>query len=729
MSKKVRKLPGKVCRVLSFLPYVNCLSLVHLGFATSERIHIYCAFFYAAIYVTQPSAFFVIWVLAFVQYTVFHLIATIHRNQKRQQTSRVRQKANQTQLNNRQKSSQSSRKISQTNRNSSQTNRNTTNRSIIPNNRDLASLYKKPNQSKTATRAPSYSPNSSIGQSRMYRSTMTQSVATPLRTNNLGATIRQKFFEDMKKYEWLEGKPSSFTPFMCYSPTYDNMNRLQKDWYFYWRAEVRKHHYLETDLSYLFLYIYELLSSCGCKDATEAVITLIEIWKQYRELFPKLDAYLPAWIYDMIQINQLEASLLLEHEVTFLTPSILSDQLIDGYAEGIPLKLPFPLVNVLCDYDITNSKFYKDGNAGLMRQAIPRVIALADASLRKSSGEGLLVTYGPNVAVQRDYVLFRGAVCPRADEKISVNVKNYTAYQKLREYVNELVRTGENALRSIYGYNGRLRGITLPEEMTKLILVFLKKEYDPKKAESTQEEATKIELDFASIEQLRAESEEVREALEVEKTVSQTQKALLTEVPEVSAIYLNIPQESRDLLAELKESEWEMEQNEENQVLIEDINRISERYLGCSILVTEGNLILAEDDYRDELEYVLENPPEIPEDEGETCMFHLEALTPELAELLEALLPEQQEIIALLLTKETAPQEIEMIAEESMTMPELIYDGINEIAMQILGDILIDNMDGTPKILEEYQEQLLNSIGEWDDGNNQNESERIRSLD
>ena len=61
-----------------------------------------------------------------------------------------------------------------------------------------------------------------------------------------------------------------------------------------------------------------------------------------------------------------------------------------------------------------------------------------------------------------------------------VSVRAYTSSQKLRTYINELVRYAENVLREMHGYRGRLRGVELDPESAELVRSFLKKEYSPK---------------------------------------------------------------------------------------------------------------------------------------------------------------------------------------------------------------------------------------------------------
>ena len=86
-----------------------------------------------------------------------------------------------------------------------------------------------------------------------------------------------KFIKDMAKFENKVGKEAPFIPFMQYWPSYDSMTKQQKDWYFYWRSQVRKGIYLNTDLSYIFVHVYELLSGYGWTNAQDGYDQLIAL--------------------------------------------------------------------------------------------------------------------------------------------------------------------------------------------------------------------------------------------------------------------------------------------------------------------------------------------------------------------------------------------------------------------------------------------------------------------
>lgn len=528
---------------------------------------------------------------------------------------------------------------------------------------------------------------------------------------------RDKFFRDMEKYTEKEGAESPFVPFAEYWPTYSGMDRRQKSWYFYWRSQVRGGVYPETDLSYIILHTYELLSGCGWDEAAEGYDMLIDLWMAYRDSFPQLDDYLFDWSADFALLHNLEP---FYPDVPNLRPpkqEAVRDMLIAKHTEDRPLKLPFSLIDSLCDYSIVGSKFYKEGHQLLMQEAIPRVVALADAALLKQNGKGILSVYGPAKKVKQSWRVYKSALCPDADRLVEASMKPYSSDEKLRACINELVRCGENTLRELFGSRGRLRGVELDEDTACLIGDFLTREYAPEVQSPAQpEEKRRVSLDFDSIDALREQSDAVRDALEVPEAVSE--KPPLTELSEVSSLLEKLPSGAMDLLNTLRQRGWEAELLP-NAGALEELNRLSAQFLACSLVVNERGRLIVEDDFRDELDYIAENTPgafiAAAEDEEDSAVsederFALEKLSPELRELVSGLTPEQRDVLYAVLSLDEPEPEIGRIAENALTMPELLIDGINDAAVELLGDILIDSYDGHFEILEQYGEELRQSI-------------------
>lgn len=74
--------------------------------------------------------------------------------------------------------------------------------------------------------------------------------------------------------------------------------------------------------------------------------------------------------------------------------------------------------------------------------------------------------------------------------------------------------------------------------------------------------------------------------------------------------------------------------------------------------------------------------------------------------LVDELSVEQKRVLEAILSGKCLWQKIERIAESQMSMPEIIIDEINEIAMRYLDDILINVFETEVHILEQYANEI-----------------------
>ncbi|MFC0470861.1 TerB N-terminal domain-containing protein [Halalkalibacter kiskunsagensis] len=72
-------------------------------------------------------------------------------------------------------------------------------------------------------------------------------------------------------------------PFQHYYANFDLMNTQQKQWYFYWRERVVNGHYLQTDVSYLYVFVYELINYTFNSNAAFNVSMLIRLYDAYND--------------------------------------------------------------------------------------------------------------------------------------------------------------------------------------------------------------------------------------------------------------------------------------------------------------------------------------------------------------------------------------------------------------------------------------------------------------
>jgi hypothetical protein len=704
MKNTQRKLPGIGFRILSFIPALNWISLLYIGLVNSSILNVIFAVAYAVITFTVISLSPLMWIVGIVHYAV------AYRNLKKQIVGEMGESTTQTRTNPIHKNTSVANGFSDI--------------VVSGKQEDKQSIPVKPSYASKDVRV-SVSPKSTSVANRLSDIVVSgkqeEKQSIPVRSSYASECVKvsvsvhnpyTKFFTEMERNASRGGKSAAFVPFMSYWPTYDSMNKAQQEWYFYWRSQIRQGNYIDTDLSYIFMLVYELLSGIGWQDPHEGYQKLMQLWAAYRKKFPSLDSYLTRWTFDFTQQYNLEYRLSDVDENPRLAPSVMADILISRRVEDVPLKLNFSLIDALSDYSLVKSKFYKDGNQDLMHEAIPRVIALADAALRKNKQKGILDIYGPSSIKKQEYYAFSSAVCPQANKKTYVTVKDYSTYPELRAYIKELVRYSENTLRELRGYKGRLRGVTIDEETAKLIENFLKKEYGKQATQAKEPSKPKAIIDPEKIKIITKESYDTSKALDTTSldTTIPENKELYTNVQEITAIYTAISPSARSLLDRLDKSSWECSAAQGDEPLIAEINRLAEHYLGCILLVSEASKIIAEDDYRDELEYIYQNQPATSSEGKSSKLFDSLVLTPEMKDFVDALLPVQQKVLYVLITNENPQSDLETIAEEALTMPQPLLDEINELARQLIGDIIIENADQKPHVFDEYIDLLKQSV-------------------
>lgn len=714
-----KRLLGFGLRLLSLLPVFNWISLIYIGVRYSSAINVLCGILYGVLTFAAPSLAAYLWMIVIVQYAIVYrrmkkTIGTQHiPGSQGTALDKTAQPFADICSNNGEAVKQSTKEKVQ-----AVPKANTVSAAIGYTDMVLSGSEEKTQKIPLKPTAVGASQNTSV---RPKITTTITSVSSDTKAafdfeeSYFGYSSNSKFMKDMKKFADRRGEKVPLVPFSQYWPTYDSMSSQQKAWYFYWRTEVRSKNYPDTDLSYIFVHVYELLSGYGWQDAQNGLDQLMALWMAYRERFPKLDSYLFDWTFDFAQLHKLEYSTPDIADIPLPHQPAIRDILIDQHSGDKPLKLSFALIDALCDYSLVNSKFYKDGHQVLMQEAIPRVVALADAALLKKKNRGILAVYGPNRTRKQSYYAFQSAVCPDANKRVDISVKAYTSSQNLRGYINELVRYGENVLRSLYGCRGRLRGVTLDKETADLVDSFLKREYTPtRKVANTPVQKVEVKLDFDSIDALRAQSDAVRNALDVPEEV-EAKKEALTDLQEVMSLLAELSPAAKALLDTLHNCGWECVLNPETTGSINEINKLANKYLACALLVQERKHLIVEDDYRDELEYIYANKLELANpieqvSAEEDYHFDGSVFSDEMKQFLDALTPVQLEALHTILSQEVPLSKLEQIAEEAMTMPEILIDEINDVATQFLNDILIDAQGDTPCILEQYEPELKRAL-------------------
>ena len=513
-----------------------------------------------------------------------------------------------------------------------------------------------------------------------------------------GNTSAEGFIREARKFASLGGAAQAeHVPFSCYWPKYSDMNVPQRTWYFHLRGRMRRGEYPDTDLSYLFVRIYELINGIACENAASAYRELMDIWRHYRDRYPRLDRYLDDWTFDFVCLKNPGVNAW-EHmkAAPALTQAAL-DAALTQQTAGEPLTLSVPALELISGYRIMQSKFWLSGHGDLMAKALPLAVAFANAHMRESEPGGLLAKFAPK-PVKGKRTAFQSAVVEQ-DIQYELTYVPYCASEPLRELVSQILRYAENALRAQCGFGAKLRGVTLEKPYLEWIDAYMARQFAPKRAALP---TSRVALDTITLEKLRGESDEVRNALiasmEQEEPEAacdvptpirpaNTPEGLLTDLEPVNRILHALADDQRRILEHFRTKGWELDADAcagafptlMLEAELDAINAQSHRYLGVQLVAREGNLFVVSDDYRDELEYLVENPMEHKPNDWAVDEEDLDL------EWIDFFRAADLNTLGAVLGGE-----LQRLASDRGEMPDLLIDALNAAAMETVGDLVVN---------------------------------------
>ena len=288
------------------------------------------------------------------------------------------------------------------------------------------------------------------------------------------------FYESFRKaailYFDCPGEKCEFAQFYSYMPQYSQLNKAQKSYYFYWRAQFRQGKFIRTDYSYLYLLVYEIINLPDKIEPERGVKLLCRLWKEYRKALPRIDMYFSIWVRDYCLIYGLDCPV---GEIQdFIFDVIRASDFKEYYftdvgktgREGV-----WPLIAYLSDYDwhrgfysvvgkeqdenyAKKSDMYKTLLEGAMRVILPSVWQ----ECMKEKEEGKLVRISRSA--------FPNTLCTHAvKSKLDIEYYPLADASELRAGITAAVRYTENKLRALFGAKSRLSVKYIPKEYKELI--------------------------------------------------------------------------------------------------------------------------------------------------------------------------------------------------------------------------------------------------------------------
>ncbi|MBR6917137.1 MAG: TerB N-terminal domain-containing protein [Clostridia bacterium] len=328
--------------------------------------------------------------------------------------------------------------------------------------------------------------------------------------------LQGKFMEDYE--DAYDGDAS----FMRYYPTYRSMNDRQLRVYFTWRANVRRGNIVETSLSFVYVYIYELINLIGCLSPHDAINKLAEFSAEYSKIDPSIVHYTKRWTRDL----KIYYGIADEDERGSDALFVLSEPK-DHTKEEI-----FDAVCALSSFDPRNSKLYKrfPNEVGALIPSVFSAFSEYCASHRRLTlAERLFGRRDSRYCIMFPSAIFfdtrRGEArefSPSPGLTYSFDGENWRVsgipeVAKKSSKLGALVRATDCLLRPYFGME-ETKNASPTEVLSKIVKTEVLAYFE----ELRLAEARRIEFDFTKLDNIRALADVTRERLTPDEEAAQT---------------------------------------------------------------------------------------------------------------------------------------------------------------------------------------------------------------
>lgn len=433
-----------------------------------------------------------------------------------------------------------------------------------------------------------------------------------------------------------------------YWPTFRHLHEAQKKWYFYWRKEVLHSHYIDCEISYIFLFVYELLNYTFNERASFNLSLLEAIYFNYFERYPSLTNYLPKWIGDFCyELGEFELEQTWNNRAR---NSINPDYDYLKQHENELNQVSITYWKHFFHFQPTN--FFPENKNFIYKIFKSSVQLLKD--MYDENGNNLIDTWMPetkHVSPPRD--LFQSAVIGRKTQ--TKQVVHRTPREKMSEQLLALFKLSENVAR-VLQCEKRLLNVKedlFPEGLKERILMVFEATYDKKPNKNPR---------FIKVKD--------------------------KETGEMGSPIPKPPDEPDEIVPE-------------RPIIVFDSDRINELDKQSKELI-EIFAARYKDD-ADEIEPV--EPLASTLSKPEPHIFNTRS-DEDYEGLIEALSPMEKEVLMGFTRKERTVQEVTQFLKSRGMMLGLFLSNINEKAIEYLGDNLIEQEDNLLLINEEFQDLI-----------------------
>lgn len=374
----------------------------------------------------------------------------------------------------------------------------------------------------------------------------------------LGYSNSKKFYVMGKFMEDFQDDYDRPKSYFCYFPTYSQMDVKQLRTYFTWRTKVRKGVFVETSLSYVYLYMYELINLIGVESAEEGFLALKRLYEGYCPIDKSIKRYYRKWaaeivIYYGLPVGLLDGIIDLEYENA-------ANAMID-YENRSDDEL-YSAIARISSYDPEKSAFCKKNHEDFsaVTAAVYRKWAeYCGSRCKRSLSERLFgVRLKQRVYFFDDAVFFDNGSYPDCEYIVNENHRYFCAdgkyfsdkYEFTGKKSSELgavIRETDRIMRVEYGFDKPLSSELDSKTLVKLITGEVKSFIEEKK----QREARIVRIDPSLLSGIRQDADIIRDKLMTDEDMSDDiniSEVIPEEISEVSDESSSLDENEREFL-------------------------------------------------------------------------------------------------------------------------------------------------------------------------------------
>lgn len=309
-----------------------------------------------------------------------------------------------------------------------------------------------------------------------------------------------------------------------YYPTYQSLTNKELRGYFSWRTRLRKGDVCRTSLSFVFLYIYELINQIGITSPIDGYHRLAEIRDAYGQIDDSILFYLDRWLTDYVVYYSLDAELLPNTPQAALDRSVA---VLEHIQEEDPANIIDAVIQIAPKW-LNRSKFYaecREDMDTMIVRVLRRVSVHYDTRCKKTMmdqyfGSCVFEWVRPfenavfcDPLKRRDYEYVAGRQCVYCCKKGNWSVQRRVGSPRSIQKLDKLLKTIDAVLRAESGYRHPIKA----EMGTKWILAAIQQEAQSLLAEKKAAEEKKITVDYSQLVKIRQDAAATREKLIVEE--------------------------------------------------------------------------------------------------------------------------------------------------------------------------------------------------------------------